>query len=114
MCWVLQSTHTSFGFDFNSCFSLCPEIDCLTLTNTQGDAVLVKLCVSGGKVNVQLLTSRAAVTQVSADANSLFVVDLLIQITGRSLCRDNLRHLLVQEKTIRRKEAAARLQHSEG
>ncbi|DBB11147.1 TPA: hypothetical protein ACH3X3_006603 [Trebouxia sp. C0006] len=49
-----------------------------SITRT-GDAVLVNLSSSDGKVNVQLLTSRAAMTQ---------------------------------EKTIRRKEAAARLQHS--
>ena len=108
ICWILQPTHTSVVVDPNSGFSLCPEIKCFNLTHTQGDAVLVKLSCSGKKVNMQLLTSRAAVTQVSADST----------VRGRPAHKDNrrvdnLRHLLVQEKMNRRKEAAARLQHDE-
>ena len=53
----------------------------MNLTHTQGEAVLVKVSFSGGKVNEQLLTSRAAVKQVSANSNVLFVVDPLIQLT---------------------------------
>lgn len=84
--WVLQPTHTRFAFDSSSGFCLCPKFDCLTITHTQDDEVLIKLSSCGGKVKVQLLANQAAVAQVSADANLLFVVDPLMQLTGRSLC----------------------------